>query len=102
MKFIKIRKLESFILPDTFFQKELNISFLQGIITSIPRLVLEIFAVSSCFTIRFYINSSITIDKLIPLLNFIALSVTRMVPAVSVINQNLNNIISSIYSVEIV
>ncbi len=105
MKFIKIRKLESFILPDTFFfqKKRLNVSFLQGIITSIPRLVLEIFAVSSlCFTIYFYINSSITIDKLIPLLSFIALSVIRMVPAVSVINQNLNNIISSIYSVEIV
>ena len=105
MKFIKIRKLESFILPDTFFfqKKRLNVSFLQSIITSIPRLVLEIFAVSSlCFTIYFYINSSITIDKLIPLLSFIALSVIRMVPAVSVINQNLNNIISSIYSVEIV
>ena len=105
MKFIKIRKLESFILPDTFFfqKKRLNVYFLQGIIASIPRLVLEVFAVSSlCFTIYFYINSSITIDKLIPLLSFIALSVIRMVPAVSVINQNLNNIISSIYSVEIV
>ena len=105
IKFIKIRNLETFISSKIFSlqKKILNTSFLQNIIVLIPRLILEIFAVTSlCLTIYIYINSSISIDKLISILSFVALSVIRMVPAVSTINVNINNITTNKYSLEIV
>ena len=78
-------------------------TFAQNIIVSIPRLALEVFAVAGlCLAIFFYINTSLPIDKLIPLLSFIALAIIRILPAVSSINQNLNNITTHIHALEIV
>jgi len=105
IKFIKIRKLENFITTKLFyFQKRaMNTTFIQNVIVTIPRLVLEVFAVSGlCLTIFIYINSSLPIDKLIPLLSFIALAIIRIMPAISSINVNVNNIATNIHSLEIV
>ncbi len=105
IKFIKIRKLENFITTKLFyFQKRaMNTTFVQNVIVTIPRLVLEVFAVSGlCLTIFIYINSSLPIDKLIPLLSFIALAIIRIMPAISSININVNNITTNIHSLEIV
>jgi len=105
IKFIKIRKLENFITTKLFyFQKRaMNTTFIQNVIVTIPRLVLEVFAVSGlCLTIFIYINSSLPIDKLIPLLSFIALAIIRIMPAISSINVNINNIATNIHSLEIV
>ena len=99
IKFIKIRKLENFITTKLFyFQKRaMNTTFVQNVIVTIPRLVLEVFAVSGlCLTIFIYINSSLPIDKLIPLLSFIALAIIRIMPAISSININVNNITTNI------
>ena len=105
IKFIKIKKLEDFITSKIFyFQKNvMDTTFAQNIIVSIPRLALEVFAVVGlCLAIFFYINTSLPIDKLIPLLSFIALAIIRILPAVSSINQNLNNITTHIHALEIV
>jgi len=105
IKFIKIKKLENFITSKIFyFQKNvMGTTFAQNIIVSIPRLALEVFAVAGlCLAIFFYINTSLPIDKLIPLLSFIALAIIRILPAVSSINQNLNNITTHIHALEIV
>ena len=80
----------------------MNTTFVQNVIVTIPRLVLEVFAVSGlCLTIFIYINSSLPIDKLIPLLSFIALAIIRIMPAISSININVNNT-TNIHSLEIV
>ena len=105
IKFIKIKKLENFITSKIFsIQKNvLSTTFVQNIIVSIPRLFLEVFAVAGlCLVIFFYINTSLPIDKLIPLLSFITLAIIRILPAVSSINQNLNNITTHIHALEIV
>ena len=105
IKFIKIRKLESFITTKLFYfqKKAMDTTFAQNIIVTIPRLVLEVFAVGGlCLTIYIYINSSSPIDKLIPLLSFIALAIIRIMPAISSININVNNITTHIHSLEIV
>ncbi len=105
IKFIKIRKLESFITSKLFYfqKKTMETTFAQNIIVTIPRLVLEVFAVGGlCLTIYIYINSSFPINKLIPLLSFIALAVIRIMPAISSINININNIVAHIHSLEIV
>ena len=105
IKFIKIRKLENFIIKKLFyFQKRVTeIGFTQNIIVSTPRLVLEVFAVGGlCLTIYIYINSSLPVNKLIPLLSFIALAIIRIIPSISSINMNVNNITTHIHSLEIV
>ena len=105
IKFIKIRKLENFITSKLFYfqKKAMDTVFVQSIIVIIPRLALEIFAVGGlCFTIYIYINSTLPIDDLIPLLSFIALAIIRIMPAISSINININNITTHIHSLEIV
>ena len=105
IKFIKIRKLENFITSKLFYfqKKAMDTVFAQSIIVIIPRLALEVFAVGGlCFTIYIYINSTLPIDDLIPLLSFIALAIIRIMPAISSINININNITTHIHSLEIV
>ena len=105
IKFIKIRKLENFIATKLFYfqKKAMDTTFSQNVIVTIPRLILEVFAVGGlCLTIYIYINSSLPIDKLIPLLSFIALAIIRIMPAISSININVNNITTHIHSLEIV
>ncbi len=105
IKFIKIRKLENFITSKLFYfqKKVMDTVFAQSIIVIIPRLALEVFAVGGlCFTIYIYINSTLPIDDLIPLLSFIALAIIRIMPAISSINININNITTHIHSLEIV
>jgi len=105
IKFIKIRKLENFITTKLFYfqRKVMDTTFAQNVIVTIPRLVLEVFAVAGlCLTIYIYINSSLPIDKLIPLLSFIALAIIRMMPAISSVNINVNNITTHIHSLEII
>jgi|TARA_Y100000389_G_scaffold204062_1_gene254754 ATP-binding cassette, subfamily B, bacterial PglK len=105
IKFIKIRKIENFITTKLFyFQKRaMDTTFTQNVIVTIPRLVLEVLAVGGlCLTIYIYINSSLPIDKLIPILSFIALAIIRIMPAISSININVNNITTHIHSLEIV
>lgn len=105
IKFIKIRKIENFITTKLFyFQKRaMDTTFIQNVIVTIPRLVLEVLAVGGlCLTIYIYINSSLPIDKLIPILSFIALAIIRIMPAISSININVNNITTHIHSLEIV
>ena len=81
----------------------MDTTFSQNVIVTIPRLILEVFAVGGlCLTIYIYINSSLPIDKLIPLLSFIALAIIRIMPAISSININVNNITTHIHSLEIV
>ncbi len=105
IKFIKVSKLEKFVTSKIFyFQKRvMDTTFVQNIIVSIPRLILEIFAVAAlCLAIFLYINSSLPIDNLIPLLSFMALAIIRILPAVAAININLNNITTHIHSLEII
>ena len=105
IKFIKIRKLENFITSKLFYfqKKAMDTVFAQSIIVIIPRLALEVFAVGGlCFTIYIYINSTLPIDDLIPLLSFIALAIIRIMPAISSMNININNITTHIHSLEIV
>ncbi len=105
IKFIKIRKLENFVSTKIFYfqKKVMNTTLSQNIIVTIPRLILEVLAVGIlCLTIYFYINTSLPIDKLIPLLSFIALAIIRILPAISTININVNNITTHIHSLEIV
>ena len=105
IKFIKIRKIENFITSKLFYfqKKAMDTVFAQSIIVIIPRLALEVFAVGGlCFTIYIYINSTLPIDDLIPLLSFIALAIIRIMPAISSINININNITTHIHSLEIV
>ena len=105
IKFIKVTKLEKFVASKIFYfqKKVMDTTFVQNIIVSIPRLILEIFAVAAlCLAIFLYINSSLPIDNLIPLLSFMALAIIRILPAVAAININLNNITTHIHSLEII
>ena len=105
IKFIKIRKLENFIITKLFYfqRKAMDTTFAQNIIVTIPRLVLEVLSVFGlCLTIYIYINSSLPIDKLIPILSFIALAIIRIIPSISAININVNNITTHIYSLKII
>ena len=105
IKFIKIRNLENFITSKLFYfqKKATDTTFAQSVIVTIPRLALEVFAVGGlCLTIYIYINSPLPIDKLIPLLSFIALAIIRIMPAISSLNININNITTHIHSLEIV
>ncbi len=105
IKFIKVSKLEKFVTSKIFYfqKKVMDTTFVQNIIVSIPRLILEIFAVAAlCLAIFLYINSSLPIDNLIPLLSFMALAIIRILPAVAAININLNNITTHIHSLEII
>lgn len=105
IKFIKVRSLESFFLKKILFnQKKLfDVGFFQAIIVSIPRLLLEIFAVTGLsFTIFFFTKLNYSFNEILPFITFLALTIIRMVPAIAGLNNNINNVATNLVSLEIV
>tara|TARA_B100000989_G_C19519310_1_gene463300 strand:+ start:120 stop:1877 length:1758 start_codon:yes stop_codon:yes gene_type:complete len=105
IKFIKIRNLENYFSNRSlkFVLRSLNTSFFQNILAALPRLLLEIFAVIGlCLLIYFFMNTSLPQERLIAIISFISLSVIRMLPSITSLNINLNNITSNLHSLEII
>lgn len=105
IKIIKVRSLENFFLKMILYnqKKLLNVGLFQAIIVSIPRLLLEIFAVAGLsLTIFFFIKLNFTFNEILPFITFLALAIVRMVPAIASLNNNLNNITTNLISYEIV
>jgi len=105
IKFIKIRNLEDYITSKIYFyqKKIFETSFYQSVLVIIPRLLLEVISVMAlCLVIFLYINTSEPIEKLLPTLSFISLAIVRMLPSISSINTNINNITSHVHSLEII
>ena len=105
IKFIKIRNLENYFSNRSlkFILRSLNASFFQNILVTLPRLLLEIFAVVGlCLLIYFFMNTSLPQERLIAIISFISLSIIRMLPSITNLNINLNNITSHLHSLEII
>ena len=105
IKFIKIRNLENYFSNRSlkFVLRSFNTSFLQNILAALPRLLLEVFAVIGlCLLIYFFMNTSLPQERLIAIISFISLSVIRMLPSITSLNINLNNITSHLHSLEII
>lgn len=105
IKFIKVRSLENFFLKKILFnqKKLLDVGFFQAIIVSIPRLILEIFAVLGLsLTIFFFIKLNYSFSEILPFITFLALAIVRMVPAITSLNNNINNVTTNLISFEIV
>jgi len=105
IKLIKVRSLENFFSKKILFnqKKLLDVGFFQATIVSIPRLILEIFAVLGLsLTIFFFIKLNYSFNEILPFITFLALAIVRMVPAIASLNNNINNVTTNLISFEIV
>ena len=105
IKLIKVRSLENFFSKKILFnqKKLLDVGFFQAILVSIPRLILEIFAVLGLsLTIFFFIKLNYSFNEILPFITFLALAIVRMVPAIASLNNNINNVTTNLISFEIV
>ena len=105
IKSIKVRSLENFFSKKILFnqKKLLDVGFFQAILVSIPRLILEIFAVLGLsLTIFFFIKLNYSFNEILPFITFLALAIVRMVPAIASLNNNINNVTTNLISFEIV
>ena len=105
IKETKILNRENFFI-DKFFQTNQTvekISFFSAIITSIPRLFLEVstlVAITAICTILVLFGRSI--DMILPMISLLAISSVRLIPALNVITSSLTTIRLRKYSVGLV
>ncbi len=105
IKFIKIKSVENFFLRKILEAQKnyLNVGLFTSVIIVIPRLILEVLAVLGlCLTIYFLLRINLSFDEIIPFLTLLSLSIVRMVPAISSLNNGINSISTHFVSLEIV
>ncbi len=105
LKFIKVRFLEEHFFKKVAKTHEsvFDVSFKQSIFVVIPRLMLELIAVIGlCLTIYFFLEINYSFNEIIPMITFLSLAIIRMVPAISGLNNNINNILSHSIAIDII
>ncbi|MDA7573478.1 ABC transporter ATP-binding protein/permease [Candidatus Pelagibacter sp.] len=105
IRLIKIRSLENIFfknVKDNFKGRFITL-FKQNIIGPIPRLLLEVIAVTGlCATILVYIFNGSDIITILPIITFLTLSVVRMIPAVAALNGSVNSLVVEANAVNII
>tara|TARA_B100000029_G_scaffold511698_2_gene606446 strand:- start:2759 stop:4555 length:1797 start_codon:yes stop_codon:yes gene_type:complete len=105
IKFIKIKSIENFFFKKILDaqKKLLNVGLFTSTIIVIPRLILEVLAVLGlCITIYFVLKINLSFNEIVPFLTLLSLSIVRMVPAITSLNNGINSISTHLISLEIV
>lgn len=105
IKFIKIKSIENFFFNKIMSAQKnlLKVGLFTSTIVIIPRLILEILAVTGlCLTIYFLLKINKPFNEIVPFLTFLSLSIIRMVPAITSLNNGINSVINHFISIDIV
>ena len=105
IKLIKLNKLENYSLLKivSINKKLLHVNLISTILSPIPRLLLEVIAISGIsLTIFIFFQQNYIYEEILPIITFLSLAIIRMVPAISAINQNINSLLANLISVEII